>query len=161
MGLMDKLKSVKSSITGDWATVIVRADPVDRGGSLEVTADVTVKGQDIGTEGIVLEVRCEEIIDIPNATVHDDVFGNDDDRGNRATGRATSSETLFEQKVTAAGPQHLAAGSATTVTGSIPIPATAPPAFDGRYARYEWQVRARVDMKGNDPDSGWQAIQVG
>jgi hypothetical protein len=155
---MDKLKAVKSNLTGDWATVSCHFEPVRRGETLHVTADVTVKDQAISTEGVVIEVRCEELIDIPNATVWDNSSSSS---SSSATGRATSSESVFDTEVTAAGPQELAGGSTVSVSADIPIPATEPPTMQGRYARYEWQVRARVDMKGNDPDSGWQTLQVG
>src|SRR3546814_9856334 len=69
--------------------------------------------------------------------------------------RATSSAAVFETEVKAADPQELAAGLVTTATATVPIPMSAPPTMQGRYARYEWRVRARVEMKGNAPDSGW------
>lgn len=157
MGLMDKMKNLKSTLTGDWAAVSVHfEEPVSRGGILKATADVTVKNTAITIEGVIVEVRCEEIIDIANATVYD----NNSSTARSATGRATASETVAALEVKAAGPQELAAGSSSTYTADIPIPTTAPPSMDGRNARYEWQIRARLDMKGNDPDSGWQTLQV-
>jgi len=156
MGLMDKLKAAKSNLTGDWATVRVQtSDAAARGSTLEVTVDVTVKEKPIKIEGIVVEVRCVERIDIPSVQVLD--AGTS---GKSVTGRATSEETAFDEEVSAAGPQELGAGASTTATASVRIPAGAPPTFDGRFARYDWEVRARLDMKGNDPDSGWQSLQV-
>src|SRR3546814_10747525 len=74
--------------------------------------------------------------------------------------RAASRAAGFETGVKAADPQELAAGLVTTATATVPIPMSAPPTMQGRYARYEWRVRARVEMKGNDPDSGWTDIAV-
>jgi hypothetical protein len=155
MGLMDKLKAAKSSITGDWASLALSFEPAARGGSVTATTDVTVKAQPISVDGIVIEVRCEEIIDIPNASAHD---GDGTSSGNLR--RVTSTESVVTKDVKVSGPIELAAGSTTTFSGEIPIPASAPPTLDGRFARYEWQIRARVEMKGNDPDSGWQTLQV-
>lgn len=158
MGLMDKMKNLKNSVTGDWATVSVHfEDPVSRGGALKATADVTVKNTAITIESVIVEVRCEEIIDIPNATVWE---SGSTTSARSATGRATASETVVDKEIKAAGPQELAAGSSSTYTAEVPIPTTAPPSMVGRNVRYEWQVRARLDMKGNDPDSGWQTLQV-
>jgi len=154
MGLMDKLKAVKSNLTGDWASVTIQFDPVGRGETMNVTTDVAVKDKEISVDGIVIEVRCAEKIDIPNATVFES------NGSNAATGRATSDQEVVEKKVSVSGPVTLAAGSTTTYTGSIEVPKNAPPTMQGRYARYEWQVRARLEMKGNDPDSGWQSFQV-
>jgi hypothetical protein len=150
------LKKMKNSLTGSWADVSIDYGTATRGGSLDVTATIVVKAEPISTDGIVIEIRCQEEIDIPSAHIHES-FGS---TSNHGTGRATSSESVVSSEVRAAGPQELAAGSTTTASASVPIPAHAPPAMQGRYARYEWQVRARVEMKGNDPDSGWQALQV-
>src|SRR3546814_20580992 len=71
MGFMDKLKAAKNSLTGDWADVSIDVEPAARGESLTVTATVTVKGEQISNEGIVVEIVCQEEIDIPEATVHE------------------------------------------------------------------------------------------
>jgi hypothetical protein len=157
MGLMDKLKAAKSSLTGDWANVTIQFEPVGRGGTMNVTTDVTVKNTEISIDGVVIEVRCQEKIDIPNATVWE---SNTSSSSSSATGRATSDQEVVEKKVSISGPLTLAAGSTSTYKGSIEVPSNAPPTLQGRYARYEWQVRARLEMKGNDPDSGWQSFQV-
>jgi hypothetical protein len=157
MGLMDKLKAVKSSLTGDWANVTISFEPVGRGGTLQASTTVTVKDQPISVEGVVIEVRCEEIIDIPNATVYEN---NSTSSLSSGTHRATNSETVVTKEARVSGPVELAGGSSTTYSGEVVIPTTAPPTMQGRFARYEWQVRARVEMKGNDPDSGWQSFNV-
>ena len=153
MGLFDK---IKNKLTGDWADVTVEFGNATRGGTLPISATVTVKEEPISVERIVVEVRCQEEIDVPNATIHS-TFGSTASSG---TGRATSSEALFDIEVPASQAQELAAGSTTTVSAAVQIPPTAPPTLQGRYARYEWQVRARVEMGGNDPDSGWQPLIV-
>ena len=153
MGLFDK---IKNKLTGDWAEVTVEFGAPKRGETLAVTATVTVKEEPISIEGVIVEVRCMEEIDIPNASIHS-TFGSTASSG---TGRATSSEALVDVEVPAATAQDLAAGSTTALTANVQIPPTAPPTMQGRYARYEWQVRARVEMGGNDPDSGWQSLIV-
>jgi hypothetical protein len=155
MGLMDKLKAAKSRLTGDWADVTIAFDSVARGGSVTATTDVTVKTQAISIEGVVIEVQCEEIIDVPSASVYDN-----DGTSSGNTRRATNTETVVTKEIKVSGAAELEAGSTTTFTGELPIPASAPPSFDGRFARYEWKIRARVEMKGNDPDSGWQPLHV-
>jgi hypothetical protein len=155
MGLMDKLKAAKSNLTGDWATVTLQAEPVTRGGTLQLSSTVTVKSNDISVEKVLFEVRCEEIVELNN--VHCSEYGS----GSQTfQGNASATESVFDKETSVASAVQLAAGSTSTYTGEIAIPASAPPAFDGRNARYEWQARARLDMKGNDPDSGWQRIDV-
>ena len=156
MGLMDKLKNVKSSLTGDWAVVTVDASPVARGGTLAAKTEVTVKSQEISIEGIVIEVRCHEYIDIPDAIVWEDSGASTISGTRRAQGEAD----VVTKEVRVSGPTTLAAGSSSTYSGELQIPTNAPPTMHGRHARYEWEVRARVEMKGNDPDSGWKSLQV-
>src|SRR3546814_4065574 len=104
---MDKLKAAKNSLTGDCADVSIDVEPAARGESLTVTATVTVKGEPISTEGIVVELVCQEEIDIPSATVHEPGSLTSSSQGSR---RATSSAAVFETEVRAAAPQELAAG---------------------------------------------------
>jgi hypothetical protein len=158
MGLMDKMKNLKSSLTGDWATVSIHFDqPAVRGGQLPVTVDVTVKDKEISIGSVIVEIQCMEKIDIPNATVWQN---NSSSSTTSATGRATANESVVDKEVQAAGALTLAGGSSTTYQATLPIPATAPPTMNGVNCRYEWQVRSRLDMKGNDPDSGWQTLEV-
>jgi hypothetical protein len=154
---MDKLKAVKSNLTGDWADVTIQFEPVGRGGTLSASTTVTVKDQAISIDGVVIEVRCEELIDIPSATVYEN---NSSTSMSSGTHRATSSESVVTKEAKVSGPAELAGGSSQTFSGEIVIPTTAPPTMQGRWARYEWQVRARVEMKGNDPDSGWKSFHV-
>jgi hypothetical protein len=150
MGLLDK---VKNTLSGDWADVSVQvAGPLVRGGALNATVNVQVKNSPIKVESVVFEVRCEEHVHIQRATITG--------AGTTVTGSASAVEALVDHEVPVSGPQELAAGSTSTFTTSVPITSEAPPTMAGRNARYEWKVRARVDMKGNDPDSGWQTIHV-
>lgn len=154
MGLMDKLKTAKSNLTGDWADVSLQTEPATRGGTLQLVGTVTVKSQAVQAERIVLEVSCAEIVELRGVQFTEA-------NGSQLTrGSASETVSLFDLEHVASGPVELASGSTTTYTGAIAIPDHAPPSFDGRNARYEWQARARIDMKGNDPDSGWQRITV-
>ena len=37
----------------------------------------------------------------------------------------------------------------------------ADPAYDGRFVDHDWRLQGRLEMSGNDPDSGWIKIKVG
>src|SRR4051794_4859597 len=151
MGLFDK---VKNSLSGNWADLSVRIDgALVRGGVMNATVDIAVKDNPITIESVILELRCEEFVQIRNASMQTST-------GTASTGNVTDSETLFNQEVIVAGAGELAAGGTFACPGQIQIPPTAPPTVVGRNARFDWQVRARVSMNGNDPDSGWQTIQV-
>jgi hypothetical protein len=150
MGFLDK---VKNTLSGDWADVSVQVGgPVVRGGALDATVNVQVKNSPIKVDSIVLELRCEEHVYLQRVTISG--------AGNTVTGSASATEAIVNHEVPVGGPQELAAGSSSAYTASVPVSVDAPPTVTGRNARYEWKVRGRLDMKGNDPDSGWQTIQV-
>lgn len=148
---MGLLSNLKSNLTGDWATVAVHLSPARPGQPAQVAVDVTVKEKPIQVEGVVAKISCSEVVDIP---------------GFRAAGApnpvdVTTNESLFGHEVRLAGPQELAAGSQQRFTGQLALPAHVPASMRGRNARIEWRVLGAVEMKGNDPDSGWQEVTVG
>ena len=59
------------------------------------------------------------------------------------------------------GPQQIQQGQTYDFEGMIQIPANANPSFRGSMIKHTWEVQAGLDMTGNDPDSGWQVIEVG
>ncbi|MEO2107880.1 MAG: hypothetical protein ABGZ36_19850, partial [Actinomycetota bacterium] len=85
-----------------------------------------------------------------------DLMGDGDNE--RVDGRAN--ERLHHQEFTIASGQQLGANQTGSFEGQIQLPAHLPPSARGRNAEFRWQVRARLDMKGNDPDSGWQMVEV-
>src|SRR3546814_17867006 len=80
----------------DALPIFTDVEPAARGESLTVTATVTVKGEPISTEGIVVELVCQEEIDIPSATVHEPGSLTSSSQGSR---RAISSAAVFETEV--------------------------------------------------------------
>lgn len=147
---MGFLKNLKGNLTGNWATVSTQVSNARRGETITVPVEVTVKDSDISVDAVILELSCREIVDIP-------------DNGSSSSDcnhRMSANESLYDQNITVAGPQQLPAGATQSYTASVQIPAHLPPTFNGRNARVEWSVRARLDMKGNDPDSGTQHFTV-
>ena len=148
---MGFLSNLKGNLTGDWATVTTQVSTARRGETISVPIEVTVKDKDISVDAVILELSCREIVDLP-------------DRGSSSTSSCNHSmsanESLYDQNINVAGPQQLGAGSSQSFTANVQIPSHLPPTFSGRNARVEWSVRARLDMKGNDPDSGTQHITV-
>ena len=148
---MGLLSNLKSNLTGDWATVAVLLSPARPGQPAQIAVDVTVKDKPIQIDGVTAKISCAEVVDIPSY---------------RAAGAATdvrvnTTERLFDHEVKLAGPHELAAGAQQRYTGELALPAHVPPTLRGRNARIEWQIMGALEMKGNDPDSGWQDVQVG
>ena len=42
----------------------------------------------------------------------------------------------------------------------IAVPPTLQPSFEGRWTKNLYQVRGRLEAKGNDPDSGYKPLRV-
>ena len=150
---MGFLSNLKGNLTGNWATITVQAGQAKRGETITVPVEVTVKDNDISIDGVILELTCREIVDLPN-TYSGSSSGNDCNHS------LSANEELHDQKITVVGPQQMAAGSSQSFSANVQIPSHLPPTFSGRNARVEWTLLARLDMKGNDPDSGLQHITV-
>ena len=150
---MDFLAKLKGRLTGDWAEVTMPDLIVRRGETVSVPIEVAVKDSDITVDAVRLEVTCTEIVEghdyVPSTFPTTDAYHDTDRLG-----------TLFDEVFDAAGPQDLAAGSTHTFTVDVAIPEDLPASHHGRQARIEWTLFARLDMEGNDPDSGVQQLTV-
>ena len=150
---MDFLAKLKANLTGDWATLTIPELTVRRGETLTVPIEVKVGPKDITVDAVKLEVTCTEIVEgheyVPPTAPATDAYHDMDRLG-----------ALFDEVFEAAGPQELPAGSSQTFTVEVPIPADLPASHRGRNASIEWTAFARLDMKGNDPDTGVQHITV-
>lgn len=164
---MGFFSNLANSITGNWADVTVSAQPAVRGQAAPFSVRVAVKSNDMQFDKIVVEVACAEIVEIPG--YRDDGSASTPQKGSGVTVSSGGSgntvnvrtrESLFSQEVQVSGAGQLAANAQQTYEGSVNLPANLPPSMRGRHARFEWQVRASIVMRGNDPDSGWQAFEV-
>ena len=150
---MGFLSNMKNNLTGSWANVNVRTAPqLRRGEPASVAVDVQVKDNDITVNGVVVELSLQERVSLNGV----DLMGDGDNE--RVDGQAI--ERLHHQEFTIAAGQHLGANQAGSFEGQVQLPTHLPPSARGRNAEFRWQVRARLDMKGNDPDSGWQVVEV-
>jgi hypothetical protein len=173
---MGFFSNLKNSLTGSWADVSVSVPSATRGESVPITVHVTVKDDAIDIEKVVVQVHCDEIVEIADyaatgastpATAQTVVGSKQSGASappstarNGTTVDVKATESLFNQELQVAGAQQLAAGSQHTFEGSVALPAHLPPSLKGRNARFEWRVMASVAMRGNDPDSGWQTFEV-
>ena len=153
MGFLSKLKN---NVMGSWADVTLTvAGSARLGEPLDVHVDVVVKDEGIEVGSVVVELTCEEVIDAGA------VLRQAATSGTVASGYSSEvTEQLAQQEVPLAGATKLAAGSTTGFDGAITVPGGAPASATGRHAEFRWSIRARLDMQGNDPDSGWQHLDV-
>jgi len=153
MGLFSRMKN---TLTGGWADVTVNVGEARIGDNLEVMVRASVK-EDITVDRVYLKLAAVERVEIDSYSVSvRDMKGH----FNSESVDIDLSETFHEKDVTVSGGGDLQAGVQYEWPAEVFIPGGLPPSFRGRYARIEWKIRAGLDMKGNDPDSGWQIIQV-
>ena len=163
---MGFFSDLAKNITGGWADLSMSVAPARRGESATVTVNFSVKDDPVDVSKIAVKVRCQEIVQTETVRTTPRPGGQMQNGGHGSAATTTSTqsgtktESLYQQEVVAAPAQQFEGGTQHTFTVDVPIPAHLPPSFRGRNARIEWQAYASADMKGNDPDSGWQTFEV-
>ena len=109
---------------------------------------VTSKGAEIKSKGVFVDFDGSEQIHIPK---------KDEQKFSEDYRRALSHST---QEFQLCGEFVLGAGETKTVEGVIAVPPTLQPSFEGRWTKNLYQVRGRLEAKGNDPDSGYKPLRV-
>lgn len=149
MGILDKLKGAVHAVTGGAATVEIQyAEKVTAGAAVPVRVTVTSKGAEIKSKGVFVDFEGVEKIHIPKK--EEQKFSED---YHRSLAHATQEFQLCGEFV-------LGAGETKVVEGTINLPSTLQPSFEGRWSKNLYQVRGRLEAKGNDPDSGYKPMRV-
>lgn len=150
MGFFDKIKAAKNALTGGAAEVFVEPQPAVRGQPAAVNIRVVAKAN-FKADGIYLLVRSRERAELEDKDWEDGEQSRETVRGTR---------TSYEKRFEAGGAQELAEGQEYSFAAEITIPADCNPTFRGRMIQHGWEIQAGVDATGNDPDSGWQPLEV-
>lgn len=149
MGLLDKLKGAVHAVTGGAATVEIQyAEKVNAGGAVPVRVTVTSKGTEIKSKGVFVDFEGVERITISK---------KDEQKFSEDYHRQISHST---QEFQLCGEFVLGAGETKTIEGSVNLSPTLQPSFEGRWSKNIYQVRGRLEAKGNDPDSGYKPMRI-
>ncbi len=149
MGFFDKIKGAVQSVTGGAATVeITYAERVTAGSAVPVRVAVTSKGSEIKSKGVYVDFEGNEFVHVSKQD--DSNLGEDYRR----------SVEHSKQEFQLCGAFVLGAGESKTIEGTLPLPSSLQPSFEGRFARNAYQVRGRLEATGNDPDSGWKPMRI-
>lgn len=140
---MGFFKDLKNKVTGGAATVRVSVPAARRGQAVPVQVQATAKANG-KVSAVYLLVRATE-----NAEFKDSK--NEKVRG---------SKTSYENRIMIAGAQEIKEGETYSWEGQLELPVNANPTLRGAIIDHTWEVQAGLDMPGNDPDSGWQAVDV-
>lgn len=140
---MGFFKDLKNKVTGGAAQVTIQMpQQAQRGQGLPVQIQATAKA-DAKLTAVYLLVRATESCEWKNGS---EKIGN--------------SKTSFETRIQVAGPQELKEGETYNWQGLIELPVSAHASMRGSLIEHSWEVQAGLDMAGNDPDSGWQKLDV-
>lgn len=150
MGFMDKLKGAVNAVTGNAAKVTLEFTPALAypGDVVQVKITATSTGNEVKSKGVFIDLQGNEEVRLKQ----DAAKGRNQDQHE-------TKHTAQEFQVAPAF--VLGANETKMFEGQFTIPANAQPSFQGTFASHGWQVRARVEATGNDPDSGFQPIRVG
>jgi len=148
MALFSKLKQAVQSVTGGGAKVFLTiVTPPSRQEPFHVQVKALVADSDIKPARVYVAVEGVETANV-SASI--------DNRQQNVTGTATT----FQSDFNIAGAQDLKAKQEYTWEGDVQLPANVLPTYRGRNAQHEWRIKAGLDLPGNDPDSGWQGIEI-
>ena len=154
MGFFSKLAD---AVTGGWVKVHLQwSDPV-LGKPIQVRVNADSVRSDKDIDGVYVQVTAEEKVTVPEVHVAETVNGVLQENIEAVSHTAIT----YDQKFPIGGPQPLKIGQTYEWSGTITIPADARPTYLGTNAGHTWRIMAGLEVKGNDPDSGWTTITVG
>lgn len=140
---MGFFSDLKNKVTGGGATVRLSVPAVRRGqpAQVQVQAQAKANGK---VNAVYLLIRAVESASW---------------KGENNT-TVSNTKTSYENKVQIAGAFELKEGQTYDFTGQIELPANVNGSLRGSLINHTWEVQAGLDMTGNDPDSGWVALDV-
>lgn len=156
---------VKNSFTGGGADVSFgRIEKIVMETPFVVKLNIKVGELPIKTKGIYLEIKNQEIVNLPWRKVMSQEQINQ--RSSNVIGAAymstkdfTHSETLFHKKWTMASNQTLEAHKEYAFAIQVELK-DALPSYKGKTIENNWSINAYIDSKGVSPKTGWYDIEV-
>ncbi len=145
MGFLDKMKSVGSAVTGGSAKVSIEFphQAMRAGDSVPVKVTVMSMGKEVKSGGVFVDIHAEE-----NGKVKC-----------KHCGQMTEVHNETVKQSIPVGPAFVLQPSETkTFDATIQVP-SGQPSYNGQVS-HQWRIRGRLDAFGNDPDSGYQALEI-
>lgn len=151
MGFFDKMKGAMNFVGGGAAKVTIEWQPAVAfpGEPIQVRVTATSTGSAIKSGGVFVDVAAHEQLNIPP-----NALGNNNPQ-------ISHQKQTFSQTFQIAAPFTLGPNESCQYEGQFTLPPQAQPTYDGPFADHDWGMQGRVDMTGNDPDSGWVKFFVG
>jgi len=154
MGFLKKLKGAVSKLTGGGANVTVFVNGNDIKETLNITINAEVKDNSLEVKKVYLWIKSVEKIDIPKNSLPQNL------RETANFGLTLSNDRFPKKEFIVTEAQKLEAKKTYTWNIDIKLDDEAIPSYKGHFANHEWLFYAGLDVKGNDPDSGWQKFDL-
>ncbi|WP_437605087.1 hypothetical protein WMF20_28360 [Sorangium sp. So ce834] len=169
MGFWDSVRTTVDRVTGSAANVSLEMEPQFAVPGQTIAVHITIKNGPaaLDVRAVLLEVKSVEEIDLPRNASWANVLADAAAKSRphpqaRTTPQVTQhSETTFEAKVTVAPGMILSPGEERKFKGTFRLPPGVQPSYQGKYAKHGWRLRARLDVLGVDPSTGWLSFRVG
>ncbi|HEX6810072.1 MAG TPA: hypothetical protein VF384_00490 [Planctomycetota bacterium] len=163
MGILDKLKGAMNFVTGGGARVTLEVPPnrVQRGQPVQVRVTVSSTGGVVKTAGVFVDVIASERVRVPAQQIpiaHRPQV--QPGQSARPLSDLDLSRQNFDQKFPIAPAFELQANETKVFEGTIQLPTHVPGTYNGVWASHEWRIRGRIEVSGNDPDSGFSVVCV-
>jgi len=145
MGFLDKMKSVGTAMTGGAAKVSLEYphQMLKPGDSINVKVTVVSMGKEVKSGGVFVDIHAEEQGQV---------------KCNFCQKMVSVKHENVKQAINIAPAFVLQPGESRTFESTIQIP-MGQPTYHGSINN-DWRIRGRLDAFGNDPDSGFQVIEV-
>lgn len=149
MGLFDKIKQATNFVTGGGASVQVTPMEAefDKTATIKVKISAQIKDNALNASNIYLEVRSKESV-----SMRKNINGKSENINENNVG--------YKHKVTVTGAETLEANGSYDWEAEFTLPGDAQPTFHGSMSNHVWEVKGALDVKGNDPDSGWIELKI-
>lgn len=149
MGLFDKIKQATNFMTGGGANVTLAPDgsEFDKQSPIRVKVTAQIKDAPINASAAYLEIRAREYVSFRHH-----VDGKDHN--------ISKDHVSFTHKVQAVVTSPLEGKQSYDWDMEFSLPSNAQPTYHGTMGHQVWEIKGALDVKGNDPDSGWIEIRV-
>lgn len=149
MGLFDKIKQAANFVTGGGASVTVApmGSEFDKNSPIRVRVTAQIKDAAMNATSVYLSIRAREYVSLRKSI-------------NGKTENIHEDHISFTHKVEIPLTAELPGNSTHDWEMEFSLPSNAQPTFHGTMGHMVWEVMGALDVKGNDPDSGWVEIRV-
>jgi len=149
MGFFDKVKSAVNKVTGGGAKVTITCEGDKLNEPVKVHITAVIKDAPLECSKVYVRVKSVERVTIPKKEINP----------NPQFDIHLEKEIFNVMEFEAAPAQTLEGGQTYNWTYEVNIPQgpNVKPTYIGNYVSHEWVFYAALDIKGNDPDSGWVA----